>query len=493
MPSERRPLELPTDYRLERDVVINSARVVNMYVIPAVKTVQSFAWVPVSGFDTPTEVGTGDVRNQFVFRGEMYVGVGEEIYSLDSLLVPTLVGTMNTDSGFLSITANENQVVFCDGTDVYVWDTLTSMFTTVDFVGQGITIQAGDICMIDNYIVVVSYGQQQFYVSNLNDANTYNPLNFALFQSNPDQLVGCDTLKRRVYLFGNYSTEVWYDAGAADFPLRRDNNALFEHGLASRDTVQEGFEIMLYLAQNQDGAAGVMMVQGTGTPEKISSPELDLYLQNVANLQDSEAILYKENGYTFYQLSFNEDNKTFLYVVETNKWSEVEMADGSRSPISSHAFFNNKHYVGMYDEPMLYELSYQNMTFRGELIRCFMYCPPIYDENNKRIRLDRIQLEAIQGLPSATLPNQAMFDQLNELVVKNKHPEVILSVSRDGGVTYSNGRRAQMGSVGQYNFRTMWTRLGCYRGRRIVLRFEFPYLVPFMVIGGYMIYEVLLQ
>jgi hypothetical protein len=488
MASTRKSFPLPTEYKLERDVVINAARVVNMYVIPADSTVQGVAWVPCSGFQSPFMVGSGNIRAQFIFKDTMYAVSGDAFYRIDTGLVPTFINNLTTLSGYVKITANEVQLIIVDGANAYIYNTSTAVFSTVAF---PFPVVPTDVTVLDNYFVLINSGSQKFYVSNLNDGTTWQTLNFALFESNPDQLFAINCLKRRVYLFGHYSTEVWYDAGATDFPLRRDNNSLFEHGCASPGTVQEGFEIMMYLAQNQDGAAGVMLVQGTAYPQKVSSPELDLYLQNVVSLSSSQAILYKENGFTFYQLSFSTDNKTFLYVVETNKWSEIEMPDGDRSPISTHAFFNNKHYVGMADENKIYQLSYQFFTYRNELIRCQLISPPFYSDNNERIRMDRFQLEAVTGIPQGTLPNQMIYPQLNDLVAFNIQPTVLLFISRDGGVTYGNGRRATMGRLGQYIKRVLWTRLGCQRARRLVLRIEFPFLVPFIVIGAYIIYEVL--
>lgn len=486
----QQPFTLPDSYKIERDVTINASRVVNMYAIPAEKTVQSLAWVPASGFQNPTLVGSFPIRAQYVFRGLLYIVTGDAIYSLDAGLVPTFLGMINTLNGYVGVTANENQLIFVDGGDAYVWDTMTTTFTTVAF---GFPIFPVDVTMIDNYFVIPNGGTQKFYVSALNDGTMWDVLDFAIFQSTPDQLVATNSLKRRVYLFGNYSTEVWYDAGASDFPLRRDNNSLFEHGCASPDTIKEGFEVMLYLAQNQDGSAGVMLVQGTAYPQKISSPELDLYLQNVTMLNDSQAFLYKENGFTFYQLSFNTDNKTFLYVIETQKWSELETESGDRHPAANHSFFNNKHYVGMFDENKIYELSYQFFTYREELIKCILVCPPFYDTNHKRIRIDRFELEVAGGIPQGTLPNQMIYDQLNSLVVDNKSPNALLFVSRDGGRTFGNGVRASTGRLGDYLKRVLWRRLGCQKGRRIVLKIEFPYLVPFIVIGAYVIFEVLPQ
>ncbi len=490
MPSTRAPYPIMSEFDVQREVQINGERAINMYSIPTKATQEKKAIVPASGFEFPLEVGSGPQRVSFVFKEIFYQISGNQLFSIDSSKVVTFLGTLTTPSGFARMTANENQVVLADGTNAYVWDTVTTTFTTVVF---GFPINPGDITMLDGYIVAINLDTIKFFVSALNDATMWNVLDFALFESTPDQLVACRTLKRRIYFFGKITTEVWYDAGAANFPFRRDNNSLFEHGCASAGTVKEGFELMFYLARNRDGAAGVMMVQGVSQPLKISSPEIDLFLQELTNLEDADAILYKENGLTFYQLNFSTDDRSIVYIPETRRWHELSLPNGSRHPAATHAFFLNTHFIGDFNGINLFEQSFRFFTYNGELIRGRLRGAPFYAPNHQRIRVDRIELEVLSGFPDGSFANQQKYTQLDDLVKTNQPADIILFVSRDGGLTFGNGRRADFGRLGQYNKRTLWHRLGVNKGRRIVFEFEFPFEVPFYILGAYIIYEVLPQ
>lgn len=488
MSSSRSLFPLAKEYKIERDVLIDSSRIINMHAIPAINTTQQTAWVPVSGFENGISVGTGPARAAFVFRGSIYWVSGTDIFEIDSTLVPVLRGTIGTATGYVGITANQTQVMFVDGDKGYIWDTASSVFSTIVF---GFPILPSDVAMLDNYFITFEAGQQKFYVSALGDGTTWSALNFAVFESNPDQLLAIKALKRRLFLFGQFSTETWYDAGATDFPLRRDNNSLFEHGVYSAAAVNEGFEIMMYLAQNQNGCAGVMLVLGTALPQKVSTPAIDLLLQGLTDLTDSDSILYKENGFTFYQLSFVTDNLTLVYVVETNLWHQIELIDGSRSPISVHAYLNSTHYVGTFNSNQLYELSYKFFTFDGDLIRMILDSPPFYSPQHKRIRVDRFELEVNTGMPEVTLPVQYRYDYLNEFIQQNGDPSVILFISRDGGRTYGNGHRVSIGKLGDYTLPVRWRKLGVHRERRVVIRLEFPYKLPLIIIGAYIVFEEL--
>lgn len=482
------PFPLPKEYGLERDVQINSSQIINAYAIPTSATVEKECWVPASGYEIPQIVGTGDVRAQFVFRDIQYLVSGDEIYSRDSAGVLALLGPISAISGYVGITANEKQVIFVSGGNAYLWDTVTAIFAPVVF---GFTITPADVTMLDNYFIIPDEGQQKFYVSALNNGAVWNVLDFAIFQSNPDVLVAVHTLKRRLYLFGRESIETWYDAGAPVFPFRRDNNALFEHGCVAPATIQEGFEVMLYLARNKDGTSGVMLVQGVSQPKKISSLALDYFLQNLSSPSDSSAILYKENGLTFYQLNFYADNATFLYVLETGRWSQLSLPNGDGNQIISHSYYINKHYVGIAETNSIFEFSSRFFTYNQQLIRFILISSQFFDTTNNRIRLDRLRLELTTGMPSVTLPIQYESPQVDSLIKSNQAPEAILSISRDGGRTFGNGRRESLGKYGDFLRMVTWRRLGAQRGRRIVIKIEIPYKIPFVVTGAFLHFEVL--
>ena len=484
------PLQLPIQYGIERDVLINSSNLINIYAVPEEQTTSKNVYLYASGFESPSSVGSDPIRAQFVYKGIQYLVSGISVYKRDSLGVVTFIGNISAGAGYVGITANQTQIIFVDGSNGYIFDINTSTFTQIVF---GFPITPVDVEMLDNYFIVINGGTQQFFVSAVGDGLTWDELKTANFQSTPDTLVAVFALKRRLYLFGTQSIESWYDAGGTPFPLVRDNNALFEHGCISPSTIKEGFEVMLYLSSNANGAPAVMLVEGAANPRKVSTPPIDFFLQNADDISQSDAILYKENGFTFYQISFSVDDVTLVYVLETNRWHTLELRNGKRHPAISHSFSYGKHWIGVSDDNFLYELSYKFFTYRGDLIRCFIITPPLYAENNNRIRVDNLYLEMATGLPGITLPIQYANPQANDLVITNEEPYVIISVSRDGGRTYGNGRRLDMGSIGQFIRIMQLRRLGCYKGRRVTFKIEFPFKIPFILIGAYVAYAVLLQ
>jgi hypothetical protein len=72
----------------------------------------------------------------------------------------------------------------------------------------------------------------------------------------------------------------------------------------------------------------------------------------------------------------------------------------------------------------------------------------------------------------------------------NLVPEVFLSYSKDGGVSYGNRLIGTMGRTGDRTYRTVWRKLGTVpRGQGFVPKIEFFNEIPFVVLGAAWVFE----
>lgn len=233
--------------------------------------------------------------------------------------------------------------------------------------------------------------------------------------THPGTIVACRTLHRRLFLFSQNFIEVWENAGAGtNLPFRRNNTMLIEYGTPSRASIVVGFDFMFFLSQDKDGLGAVMQVIGTqGVP--VSNRALDFqfaqYAQdNQINEEDPRGILIKENGLIFYRLNFtgtgdNASNHTFVYnvsmsnpaVEEEKRWHEEEVLNGDRHPAQTHAFFQGINYYGDYKQPIMYVVDTSNSTNNGESIKRMRIGKPVGPGEYKRTRVDRYQLDILQG------------------------------------------------------------------------------------------------
>jgi hypothetical protein len=66
---------------------------------------------------------------------------------------------------------------------------------------------------------------------------TYDAADIASAEGFPDNIVGAINDHREIQFFGQNSTEIFYNSGAAAFPFERQGNAFIERGCLDRDSI----------------------------------------------------------------------------------------------------------------------------------------------------------------------------------------------------------------------------------------------------------------
>jgi hypothetical protein len=351
--------------------------------------------------------------------------------------------------------------------------------------------------------------------------------------SHPGTLVACRTLHRRIFFFSQNFTEVWENSGiGTNLPFRRNNSLLIEYGTPAIWSISVSFDMLVFLSQTKDGLGSVMQITGT-QPIPISTRALDFQLSQYAGttitgtnppqtqVSDCAGFLIKENGLIFYRMNFTAANHTFVYNVtlsdpttdETKRWHEEETLPGDRHPAQTHAYFNGNNYVGHFSSPILYQLDPETFTNDGENIRRMRITRPIVPPGYQRIRIDRLQVDLLQGQlnqgdeqsedlflfteSGLNIDTESGLDILLDqsplvFVGTNATMFLYLSISKDGGQTYGYKASAPLGNIGQRTFRTLFRKRGTTkRGQAFVCKFEFYDNSPFVVLGASWAYEIL--
>lgn len=339
--------------------------------------------------------------------------------------------------------------------------------------------------------------------------------------SHPGNIVACRTLHRRLFLFSENYTEVWENAGiGTNLPFRRNNSLLMEVGTPAIGSVSVGFDRLFFLSRDRDGLGSVMEVKGSEAVP-VSNRALDYQLaqyaarstNGITHVADARGILIKENGLIFYRLNFTEADHTFVLNVtmsseDSPKWHEEEILNGARHPAQTHAFYKGVNYYGHYARPIFYIVDPNVCTNDGEAIKRMRIGKPIAPEGYNRLRIDRFQLDLLQGNEAFVLSDEnyriidSGFSRITDsgdlrlLEQQGLEPQgapvVFLSISKDGGQSYGYRIRGTMGRLGQRTFRTVYRKLGTIpRGQAFIPKFEFFSEVPFVVLGAAWDFEVL--
>jgi len=447
-------------------------------------------------------------------------------FQLSSLNEGLIWGADNTGSAIVvNVAAASADIVLATGSNAFY-----QIGTPVVFTAGVAELVAGTVYYVvgltgANIIRVSATSNGAAIVSALGGASTITnngQVQEGFITSHPGTIVACKTLHRRLFLFSQNFTEVWENAGiGTNLPFRRNNGLLMEYGTPAVGSVSVGFDRMIFLSQDRDGLGSVMEVVGTEAIP-ISERSLDYELAQFVSdpligIADARCFLIKENGLIFYRLNLTKANHTYVYGVsmstqEDKNWHEEEVLNGDRHPAQTHGFFYGRNYVGSYLLPKLYLVDDSYNTNDGEAIRRMRIGRPEMPPTSQRLRVDRFQLDLLQGQLSAggssieeleiftedalTLLTEAdvsiITDQGLIIFDADDNPTVFLSVSKDGGQSYGYRVQAPMGKVGQRTFRTVWRKLGCTkRGQAFVPKIEFFNKTPFVILGATWCYEVL--
>jgi hypothetical protein len=462
-------------------------------------------------------VGTGPIRGLWAHQtngSDFFVVSGNGFYKLTGLnATPTLLGAV-AGTGPVSIADNGTQLFIAANGPSYIYNEVTNVFAQItdpDFAG------AVTVAYLDGYFVFNQPNSQIIWVSQLLDGTSVDPLDFASAEGSPDGVVGLIADHRELWVFGTDSVEVWYNSGAADFPLTRIQGAFNEIGCVSAYTIAKMDNGLFWLGTDARGQGIVYRANGY-TGVRISTHAIEYAIAQYGNISDAIAYTYQQEGHAFYVLTFPSGNATWVYDVATQAWHErAGLSNGEfmRHRSNCQCNFGGNIIVGDFENGNIYTFDLDVYADNGGIQKWLRSwrALPTGQNNLKRTAQHSLQLDCETGVglnlypayDSENIDTESGLDLVAEYVqtflatqsgdtltteagdgfeplgqyelsdedisgynlVTNSYlaapgynPQVMLRWSDDGGHTYSNEHWASIGKIGAYGHRTFWRRLG---------------------------------
>jgi len=394
---------------------------------------------------------SGEVRAIYVTSTDIcLVVIGNTVYTYSAGTL-TSIGTINTSAGRVCIRDNGLEAIIVDGSNGYLTPLsapAVSVITDVDFPNG-----ATNVAYIDTYFIAAIPGSQEYQISGQLDGSTWDSLDFASAEGNPDPLVSLIEVNRQLALFGPGSTEFATNSGDADLPFTRIPGAYIEQGCLAAYSVAVMDNTVFWLGKNDNGAGTVFRASGY-TPIRISTHAIEYAIASYATVEDAFAITYQDEGHAFYCLVFPTEGKTWCYDVVTGAWHErasFENGEFVRWRVNCHAYFEGKHIVGDYQNGRLYEMSLDFFDEAGQPLKSLRSWRHQNNEK-KRVFYSCLELDCETGIGL-------------DGSVQGSDPQWVLRFSNDGGFTWSNEKWKSAGKIGEYSSRVRWWRLGEARDR----------------------------
>lgn len=404
---------------------------------------------PTPGLVTDLNLGASPTRGLWKKGDFRYLVNGNNLWRIANDGTRTSVGTLLTSNGRVDMTDNGTQILIVDGVNGYIYNTQTTVFTQIsdpDWPG------AETCTFLNGYFIVNKPNSGQFYISALYDGTSWNALDFATAESNPDDLVRVLADNGQVLLLGPETTEFWSDSGALDFPLARVGAAAIEWGLAARWSLCKFMDSLIFLRKNRLGAVQVCTLSGYNA-QPVSNPELDYVMSQYSAVSNATGFAYMVSGHPFYQISFPSANESWVFDGLSKEWHRAESSGGRhRGEIQMN--FQDQSYVTDFENGKLYRFDDGVYTDDGMPIARELITRHQSTGNFSFLSKLWIEMEGGVGL----------------ITGQGDNPQLMMQYSKDGGHTWSNEVWVSFGEIGEYGARATFRRLG--RGRDWLFKFR---------------------
>lgn len=456
---------------------VSNERSVNCFPSPAQSEGATARWslLPSPGVEVYSAQATSlssPGRALQLWDGRAFAVIGDEFVELQAGGARVVRGTVVSDNEPATIWYNGNggrQIQVTSAGGAWIYDMDTHAFTaavTPGFAHSG--------AMLEGYFLVLDRVTSTLYQSNLLDGLTWSGLQLArrLIAGDPWKQLAVNG--KDLWLLGERSSEVWYNAGTYPFAFAPYASPVVAHGIAAPWSAYSNGEALFWLSQKRDGQGEVVMAVGQ-SPRVVSSFEVQMSIGRLTRIDDAIGWGYQDNkGHNFYVLHFPTGHVTWVLETSTMKWHErqtwiAETNEWQAWKPTYYASFDGKALALNREGGEVFALNHD-----GGL-----------DVDSRPIRRIRRAPHLVNQLKLLTYPLFRLHLLVGQgtLTGQGSDPVAELWCSDDGGITFWSAGMASVGERGQYQTKVDWTRLGSARNRVFEVQFSDP--VPWMVVDAY--------
>ena len=365
----------------------------------------------------------------------------------------TQVGSLATNTGPVCIRDNNKggYAVIVDGPNGYLYNIATQFFQQIsdpDFLG------ADRVAYIDGWWVFNQPGTQVFYTPAQQYGVKFNASNFALKDGASDNLVTLQENKEELWLIGEKTTEIWYDAGGQFFAFQRLVSTMLQVGCKAKHSVSrfntEGQDGLIWFGRSERGENVIIRTKGFSA-ETVSTPAFGDEVATYPITSDAIGYTYQEDTHEFYMLIFPTADVAWCYAAQTGLLHKRLSYDPYAQQFHRHRSncflnFQGMRIVGDYQNGALYQLTRTAYTDAGWPLLAKRRAPHVWDKGERRrVFMARLQLEFAPGVGNAS--------------GMGSNPVATLTLSRNGGATFGQRISKAIGQIGQYMNRCIFRRL----------------------------------
>jgi hypothetical protein len=479
----RTSVPIAQGYYVDESIPIAAQECVNFYPhIPSQKTISDASLVGVSGIELAVDA-VGLHRGSHDMAELAYVVNGQVLYRID--YTEDVFGNRNYTANAVSaavISGNDRVIMSDNGEQLCIiapdfggqfncWIYTVALglvqVSDVDFDGPVI-----GLTFMDGYFVFLKANSNKFFISDLRDGSSYIASDFASAESDPDNLVAVAPLNGLLYVFGTLTCEQYTNQGGTGFPFVRATSGVIQKGCLAPLSLTEFNGALVWIGQGQNEKPSIWISSGDN-PTKLSSSPIDTIINSggIEKLRKAYVIKWAERGHSF--LAFTvPDVCTMVFDSQSGLWHERK----STNQFDQQVPWRVASLIYSYSEFIV-----------GDALSGYIGVmkDDVYMEYDKEIH-GYFTTSAIDngGMPFSVNSFELMLETgTNPISGQGSEPIMRMSISKNGGRTFSPEISRMIGLTGDYLRRIMWNLLGRY-SRSAVFRFDISEPIKRVVVKG---------
>jgi hypothetical protein len=345
----------------------------------------------------------------------------------------------------VSFTSNGPQLIYANGGQIVLTTLNGSPAYLTD---TDAPTQVPYVMLHDQYAIAIKGDSSQFQISEVGDITTWRAQDIFTAESRPDKLLAGLVSKDGVLLLGRESGEFWINDGVS--PFSRVRGLSLDRGLGSAYSLTKWGDEWFWIDEKRNPIRAT--IQGA---KEIPNPYLKQF-QNLISVEDALSDVMVVDGWPLWVMNFPLANRTFVYNINQNDWSEWGAWDTNsgtyrRFPGNSYAYAKawGFHIVGDYRNGHLYKLTRSSFSHHEDIIRSVRRTGFITHGTTMRKRSKRIRIRLKRSTATSTVASPVMMVRWRE---------------RNG--PWSNERQVSLGEVGQHDVWVELNQLGMYQARQ---------------------------
>lgn len=415
--------------------------------------------------DTFAETTTGMFRGLYrATNGALYGVVESTVYLIDTDFTVYNMGNIDPGTTPVSMMDNGTIVVLVDGTTKGYWWALGT--ATINPILDAAFYGSNRVCYLDTFFIFHRPGTNQFYLSpaDWNGTDPFDATYLASKTMGPDPIISIAVVKSELWLVGQLTPEVWYNAGTLDFPFARQPGVAPAMGMVRGYSLTEIDNSALWVSRNLQGHLMAVRTQGYEVA-RISNHAIEQEWQTYADVTDIIVMSYQLGGHTFAIWTFPSADKTWAYDLSTGEWHERFWTDPEtgaehRHRASACAFAYEEVFCGDHTTGALYRWSPDAFDDAGDPIIRIRSFPHLVRDGDRLSYSSFIADMDVGDAPETSTETPR---------------DMLLRCSRSRGGDWDNYLPQNWGAAGMYNNSIIWRRLGMARDMVFEVSWSFPH------------------